>query len=1092
MNRHLVSIVKYERPLESVKEVVDLCHGLDHLPAKAIVFIKPNIVFWNRKAAFPKWGTITTSRVVEDMVLLLKEWGVNEIIIGEGMVLPKPKDKLTPAHAFDSLGYTTLQKRYGVKCIDIHQRPFEKVELGAGVVLNFNTDILQSDFVVNLPVLKTHLQTVVSLGIKNLKGMIDINSRKKCHTTGPELDLHHYVARLANKIPLSLTLVDGIYSNELGPHYSGNIRRSNLLLASADVLAVDMVGAAILGYNPSQVPHLAIAAQDQNRPLDLSDVDVVGQKIEDVASHHDYAIPYDDEKNLPLKFAEKGVQGLTLGNIDLSVCTYCAEVLPLVFPYLSMAWKGEPWDDVEVLFGKVQQPLPGSKKTILLGKCMYAAHKDNPDIQEIIPVKGCPPTLESIRTAFDKAGIDLGPLFGNTEALLSGLMNRYKSRPEFEESFYHLEDEEAVTPQREEQDAPLGHREYHPSAGALFAESLKEHGTEIAFGVHGGELMSIIDAMSRKGIKLITVRHEQTAVYAAEAYSKVTGKTGVFFANSGPGAANLASALQQCYISCSPALGICGGTMAGHERSYTFLPFYAEHMFARITKWTQRISGDYAVKHFISKAFKDSQAYPKGPCVVEFPATSMSGTTTTPTLYTMGARMLERPNWRGAETGRPLPQPGGDPELIEEAVVKICQAKKPLILAGDGVHWSGAGKDLAEFAELAQVLVTGRRLGRGAMPETHPHHIGWRLNRKELPECDLLVLIGMKVGMFDSAFGRGWPKCIQINESPEHIWEFLKTDSIILGGPKVVLKQMIQCMRTNHLKPPESREAWISRVQQGQKEYDAQLAAKALKYKDHNPIHHGWLCKAVWDTCEELYGGMNRFIIDGFTISGFIPPFPKARYSGQILDASEHAGVGHGIGMAIGAALADPDARKHPIISLMGDGGMGVAGFDIETALRYELPIVYLITNNDGWLTGLKYNFYGKGWDALGPQDRRYGHEFLPGIKYDRLSEVFGVHGEFVEAPGEFRPALERALKSAGEGKTAVVNVRVDPTLVSPAMHQIGVQAQFGHVPWNELPRRGKAMRRFYHFMFPWDEAGVLPVQAPDPWEPVGEDEMEP
>jgi thiamine pyrophosphate-dependent acetolactate synthase large subunit-like protein len=350
----------------------------------------------------------------------------------------------------------------------------------------------------------------------------------------------------------------------------------------------------------------------------------------------------------------------------------------------------------------------------------------------------------------------------------------------------------------------------------------------------------------------------------------------------------------------------------------------------------------------------------------------------------------------------------------------------------------------------------------------------------------------MKVGIFDSGFGRGWPKCIQINESPEHIWEFLKTDAIILGGPKVVLKQMIQCMRSNHLKPPVSRKAWISRVQQGQQEYDAQLATKALKYRDHNPIHHGWLCKAIWDTCEELHDGMNRLIIDGFTISGFIPPFPKARYSGQILDASEHAGVGHGIGMAIGAALADPDARKHPIISLMGDGGIGVAGFDIETALRYELPIVYLITNNDGWLTGLKYNYYGKGWDALGPQDRRYGHEFLPGIKYDRLSEVFGVHGEFVEAPADFRPALERALKSAAKGKTAVVNVRVDPTLVSPAMHQIVLQAQFGHVPWNELPRRGKALRRFYHFMFPWDEAGVAPMQAPDPWEPVGEDEMEP
>jgi thiamine pyrophosphate-dependent acetolactate synthase large subunit-like protein len=236
---------------------------------------------------------------------------------------------------------------------------------------------------------------------------------------------------------------------------------------------------------------------------------------------------------------------------------------------------------------------------------------------------------------------------------------------------------------------------------------------------------------------------------------------------------------------------------------------------------------------------------------------------------------------------------------------------------------------------------------------------------------------------------------------------------------------------------------------------------------------------------------MNRIILDGFTIAGFISPFPKARYSGQILDASEHAGVGHSVGMAIGAALGDPDSYHHPIIALMGDGGIGLAGFDIETALRYELPIVYLVTNNDGWLTGLKYNIYGKGWEALGPQDRRYGYEFLPGIKYDKLSEVFGVHGEYVEEPAALRPSLKRALRAAEEGKTAVLNVRVDPTIISPAMHQITSQALYGHIPWEELPKRGKALRRFYHFEFPWDEADELPVNAPDPWDPVRKDEME-
>jgi thiamine pyrophosphate-dependent acetolactate synthase large subunit-like protein len=649
---------------------------------------------------------------------------------------------------------------------------------------------------------------------------------------------------------------------------------------------------------------------------------------------------------------------------------------------------------------------------------------------------------------------------------------------------------EQITPDPRE--VSLGMREDHPSAGALFAEAFKAHDTEVAFGVHGAELMSILDTMSRMGIKLIFMHHEQTAVYAAEAYAKATGKPGVFFACTGPGSANVASALQQCYLSCSPAIGICGGTMAGHERSFGAQPSYAEYMFSRITKWTQRISGDYSVKHFISKAFKDAQAYPKGPCVIEFPSLSMSGPPTPPNFTTMAAQLLDQPKWRGEDTGKPLPQPGGDPELIEKAVEKICKAEKPLILAGDGIHWAGASEELVEFAELAQMLVIGRRLGRGAMPETHPNHIRWQLNRKILPQCDLLVLIGMKVGVFDSGFGQQWPKCIQINESPEHIWEFLNTDLAILGGPKVVLKQMITCLKANKLKPPKTRKDWIKEIQHIQKEYDTNLTAKALKYKDHKPIHHGWLCKTLWDTCENLYHGMNRIIIDGYTISGFIPAFPKARYSGQILDASEQAGVGHSIGMAIGAALGDPNARKYPVISLLGDGGLGIGGFEVETALRYELPVVYLVTNNDGWNTAVKYHLYGKQWEVLGPQDRQYGHEFVPGIRYDKLSDVFGVHGEFVNEPAEFRPALERALKSAENGKTSVLNVRVDPTLMSPAMKSVNVQAAYGHIPWDELPKKGKAYRRCYSDMFPWAEAGISPMDTPDPWEPVGDDEVKP
>lgn len=440
MNKRLVSIVKYEKPLDSVRKAVELSQGLNHLPSKATVFIKPNIVFWTRAVTFPKWGFITTSRVVEDMIILLKERGIDDITVGEGMVI-EPKDTETPAHAFETLGYGILKQRYGIKYLNIYERPFEKIDLGDGVKLNFNSDILNSDFVVDVPVMKCHTQTIVSLGIKNLKGMIDIPSRKKCHNMNPGKDLHFWVSKLADKMPPMFTLLDGIYTNERGPGFDGRMHRSNLLVASADLLSADMVGAKVLGYNPAQVPHLVHAAKHRNRSLDFSDIEVVGENIEDVAKFHEYDYQYSetDKGIMPVPLAKQGIEGVYYRKYDLSLCTYCAGIYGLMLAAIRYAWKGDPWDKVEVLTGKAMQPTPGMEKTILVGKCIYQAHKDNPDIKEMIAVKGCPPKPKSLLKAFHQSGIEADPsLFENVDKLPGFFMSRYEGKPEFEETFFQV------------------------------------------------------------------------------------------------------------------------------------------------------------------------------------------------------------------------------------------------------------------------------------------------------------------------------------------------------------------------------------------------------------------------------------------------------------------------------------------------------------------------------------------------------------------------------------------------------------------------------------------------------------------------------
>jgi uncharacterized protein (DUF362 family) len=442
MKKSVVSVVKYEEPVNSVKKAVEMAEATAVFKAGTKVFIKPNIVFWNKHYPIPKYGSITTSRVVEDMIILLKDNGIDDITIGEGTVINKPKVKGLQEHAFETLGYNVLKKKYGVKTINVFERPFKTVDLGEDMALNYNEDILNTDLVVDIPALKTHGQTTVSLALKNLKGAIDIPSRKKCHNTDPVKDLNYWVSKIVEPLPPIFTIIDGIYSLELGPGYDGRAKRANLLIASTDPLSADMAGAKVLGFEPVEVPHLVHIAKKRNRPVDLSDVEVVGLPLEKVASPHSIEYDYANDGELPAYLAKYGISGISWRNPGSTMCTYCTGFTSPVMTNIVSTFKGEAFDDVEVLTGKDLKPTPGKKKTVLLGKCIYEANKDNPDIQEMYAVKSCPPSEKAIVKALQDAGLplndDLFEIYDST--IMPILSRRYTRKPEeFEESFYTVE-----------------------------------------------------------------------------------------------------------------------------------------------------------------------------------------------------------------------------------------------------------------------------------------------------------------------------------------------------------------------------------------------------------------------------------------------------------------------------------------------------------------------------------------------------------------------------------------------------------------------------------------------------------------------------
>lgn len=440
MEKKQVSLIRYEEPYASVKKAIIDCNGFKNLKPNARVFIKPNIVFWTKACRFPKWGVITTSRVVEDVVILLKEHGVTDITIGEGIVTD-PNDKDTPADAFNKLGYGKLKEKYGVKSINIMERPFKKIDLEGGISLKYNQDLLESDFLVDLPVLKSHNLTVVSLGIKNLKGVIDIASRKKCHNPNPEKNLDYHVARIADPMPPSLTLIDGIYSLERGPAFDGRMRLTNLLIASSDMLSADLVGSNVLGHNPANVGHLALAAERLGRPIDLSDVEIIGESLDDVSSYHEYDFEYarSQDGEMPVALARQGIEGLYYRKFDQTMCTYCSAFNGLILTAIRQAWQGEPWKKVEVLTGKSMEPSRGMGTTLLIGQCMYRKNKDHPNIQKVFAARGCPPDSDEIVKALHEAGIEVEPaLFSQIDNLPGFFMSRYEDNPEFDESFFQV------------------------------------------------------------------------------------------------------------------------------------------------------------------------------------------------------------------------------------------------------------------------------------------------------------------------------------------------------------------------------------------------------------------------------------------------------------------------------------------------------------------------------------------------------------------------------------------------------------------------------------------------------------------------------
>jgi acetolactate synthase-1/2/3 large subunit len=544
--------------------------------------------------------------------------------------------------------------------------------------------------------------------------------------------------------------------------------------------------------------------------------------------------------------------------------------------------------------------------------------------------------------------------------------------------------------------------------GALVARVLKSQGVKYLFAVNGGHTWPILAALREYGIKLIHMRHEQTCAYAADGWARTTGTPGVCSVTAGCGMTNAVTGLCAAGLAGSAVVCIAGQHPTTEDGLGSFQEAYGSEVCASFSKFTKRVLDWSMIEVNMRQAFRDATSPPQGVALVEIP---------TNILY---QGRLESDQRRGGKVYAPGElRSAADQNSVERAIDILLAASHPLIAAGDGIFWSDAAAELREFVEFTRIPVYTRRTGQGAVAENHPLAIRGPWKKSFTGRADAVLAIGFRFWSGEK-FGEAptWSESaryIQVDAVPTRIGLHVPAEVAMLGDAKLVLRQLCDAARRRDWKRPD-RSDWLGEVAEVRTNFDRAIAELEHKHHTDTPIHPA---RVVRELCETIDPDAT-IVIDSFTMSGWMSQWFYARFPGQILDAGPLAPVGHGIGMAIGAQLARPGKQ---VVLIIGDGGLGISGFDLETARRYDLPIVAVLWNNSSWGPSFDQMPFLKG--------RTDPFEMLPSQRYDLMFEVMDCHGEHVEQPEDFRPALERALKA---GKTALVNVVGDRTIGHPSL----------------------------------------------------------
>ncbi len=547
------------------------------------------------------------------------------------------------------------------------------------------------------------------------------------------------------------------------------------------------------------------------------------------------------------------------------------------------------------------------------------------------------------------------------------------------------------------------------SGGRLVAKALKNEGVDTIFTLCGGHIIDIYDGCIDEGIRVVDVRHEQTAAHAADGYARQTGKLGCVVTTAGPGCTNAVTGVATAFRSESPILHIGGQSSLTQHKQGSLQDLPHVDMMGPITKFASGVFSTERVADMVSMAARECFNGAYGPSYLEIPRDILDAEVS-----------IEKAVIPAAGSYRASTKTIGDPNDIEKLADLLVKAKRPAVLFGQQVWASGSVDACAAFARSLDIPVYANGGARGMMKNDDPHHFD-RTRSDAFKKADVILIVGTPFD-FRMGYGKRISKdatLVQIDQSYATVGKNRDISLGIAGDPGAICAAVEQAASGRIDDGARaSRREWMQELRAIEEAKLKKLMPMFLS--DANPIHPYRLAYEI----NEFLREDTIYIGDGGDVVTISAQAVRPRSPGQWMDPGALGSLGVGTGFAMAAKMAHPDKE---VMCLYGDGSFGMTCFDMETAQRFGAPYLAVVGNNSA-MNQIRYGQIAKYGENRGDIGNKLGD-----IEFSKFAQMIGGHGEEVREAKDIQPALQRAREAiASTGKCAVVNVWIDPREYAP------------------------------------------------------------